>query len=364
MKVPFIDLKPQYRGIRGQARAGILRVLDSQRFVLGEEGKSFEEEAAKFLGVRHAIGVASGTDALILALAALGIGKGDEVITTPFTFFATASSILRVGAKPVFCDIEEDSMNMDPEKIKAKITRHTRAILPVHIFGEPCRMDKIAAVARKNGLLVAEDAAQSFGATLGDRQTGSFGEAGCFSFYPTKNLGGVGDGGMISTNSQELADKLRLLRDHGSRKKYLHEVVGWNSRLDEMQAVVLRVKLRRLKAWNASRLKHARAFNEAFKDLPLQLPPLGPGAIFHLYTIRTPNRDALAAHLSRLGIGNGTYYPVPLHLQPCFRGMGFSGKDLTVSEKASREALSLPMFAELSSSQRSAVIKAVRSFFK
>ena len=364
MKVPFINLKSQYRGIRKEARAGVLRVLDSQKFVLGEEGKGLEAEAAKFLGVRHAIGVASGTDALILSLAALGIGKGDEVITTPFTFFATASSILRFGAKPVFCDIEEGSMNLDPEKIQAKLTRRTRAILPVHIFGESCRMDSISAIARKNGLLVVEDAAQSFGATLGGRQTGSFGEAGCFSFYPTKNLGGAGDGGMISTNSQELADKLRLLRDHGSRKKYVHEVVGWNSRLDEMQAVVLRVKLRRLKTWNALRLKHAKAYNEAFKNLPLQLPPLGPGSIFHLYTIRTFKRDALAVHLTRLGIGNGTYYPVPLHLQPCFRGMGFSGKSLAVSEKASREALSLPMFAELSTEQRTAVISAVRSFFK
>jgi len=364
VKVPFIDLKPQYRTIRKEARAGVLRVLDSQHFVLGEEGKRLEEEAAKFLGVRHTLGVASGTDALILSLAALGIGKGDEVITTPFTFFATASSIVRMGAKPVFCDIDEHSMNLDPEKIQAKITRRTRAILPVHIFGEPCRMDKINAVAKKNGLAVVEDAAQSFGASLNGRQTGSFGDAGCFSFYPTKNLGGAGDGGMISTNSDELAGKLRLLRDHGSRRKYVHEVVGWNSRLDEMQAAVLRVKLRRLRTWNASRLQHGHAYNEAFKNLPLQLPPLGAGSIFHLYTIRTPKRDALAAHLSAQGIGNGTYYPVPLHRQPCFKGMGFSGKGLEVSERASGEALSLPMFAELSNTQRSAVIKAVRSFFR
>lgn len=366
MRVPFIDLKPQFKSIRADVYASVRRVLDSQRFILGEEGRLFEEEAARFLGVRHAVGVASGTDALVLTLSALGVGKGHEVLTTPFSFFATASAIVRAGAKPVFCDIEEDSLNLDPEKLRAKITRRTRAVLPVHLFGRPCRMDAVRAAARKHGLWVVEDAAQSFGATAGGRQTGSLGDAGCFSFYPTKNLGGAGDGGMISTDSAKLAERLRLLRDHGSRRKYVHEAVGWNSRLDEVQAAVLRIKLRRLKAWNERRRVHAAAYNAAFKDLPLVLPTQAPGEkhIYHLYTVRTGRRDALSRHLRRLGIGSAVYYPLPLHRQPCFRALGFRAASLPVSDRASREVLSLPLFAELTAGQRSAVIRGVRSFFK
>ena len=225
MRVPFIDLSPQFKSIRKEVYPAVSRVFESQRFILGEEGRRFEEEAARFLGVRHAIGVASGTDALVLAFAALGIGKGDEVITTPFSFFATASAIVRAGAKPVFCDIEADSLNLDPEKIRRRLTRRTRAILPVHLFGRACRMDAVSKIAAREGLAVIEDAAQSFGASFGGRMTGSLGDIGCFSFYPTKNLGGAGDGGMVSTNSAKVADKIRLLRDHGSRVKYRHEVV-------------------------------------------------------------------------------------------------------------------------------------------
>lgn len=364
MDVPLIDLAPQLARVRRESHRAVLRVLDSRHYILGEEGRKFEEEAARFLGARHAIGVASGTDALILSLAALGIGPGDEVITTPFSFFATASSIARVGAKPVFCDIDPATLNIDPGKIAAKITRRTRALLPVHLFGRPCRMDAILRLARKHRLAVVEDAAQSFGASYKGRMTGSFGDAGCFSFYPTKNLGGAGDAGLITTDSPKLDEKLRLLRDHGSRKKYVHEIVGWNSRLDELQAAVLRVKLRRLKRWNAERQAHAKAYHAAFKDLPLVLPHDERGAlsIQHLYTVRTPRRDALSAHLKKAGIGNAVYYPLPLHRQPCFRHLG-TGR-FPEAEKASREVLSLPMFAELTARQRGAVIRAVRGFFK
>jgi dTDP-4-amino-4,6-dideoxygalactose transaminase len=365
LKVPFIDLAPQHKLIRGRLRSAVQKVLDSQRFILGEECRAFEREAARFLGVKHAIGVASGTDALILSLAALGVREGDEVITTPFSFFATASSVLRLGAKPVFCDIEDETLNIDPKKIEAKITRRTRALLPVHLFGRACRMDEILRVARRRGLAVVEDAAQSFGASYKGRMTGSFGDAGCFSFYPTKNLGGAGDGGLITTNSSKLDEKLRLLRDHGSRKKYVHELLGWNSRLDELQAAVLRVKLRALRRWNAARQKHARAYNAAFKGLPVGRPVDQPGAasIHHLYTLRTLERDALAAHLTARGVGNAVYYPVPLHRQPCFNGLKADRAGYPVSERASQEALSLPMFAELTVSQRNAVIRAVRGFF-
>jgi len=366
MRVPFIDLSPQFKSIRKEVYPAVSRVFESQRFILGEEGRRFEEEAARFLGVRHAIGVASGTDALVLAFAALGIGKGDEVITTPFSFFATASAIVRAGAKPVFCDIEADSLNLDPEKIRRRLTRRTRAILPVHLFGRACRMDAVSKIAAREGLAVIEDAAQSFGASFGGRMTGSLGDIGCFSFYPTKNLGGAGDGGMVSTNSAKVADKIRLLRDHGSRVKYRHEVVGWNSRLDELQAAVLRVKLKAVRRWNAARRRHANAYQAAFRDLPLGLPADSKRAPsnFHLYTVLTPKRDALASHLARRGVGTGVYYPVPLHRQPCFRALGLAGAGLGVSERASKQALSLPMFAELSEAQRNTVIGAVRSFFK
>ena len=341
-------------------------MLESQRFILGEEGRCFEEEAARFLGVRHAVGVASGTDALVLALSALGIGPGDEVITTPFSFFATASAIVRVGAKPVFCDIEKDSLNLDPDKIKPGITRRTRAILPVHLFGRPCCMDAIGALARGHGLAVIEDAAQSFGASFRGKQTGSLGDAGCFSFYPTKNLGGAGDGGMVSTDSAKIAARIRLLRDHGSRQKYRHEAVGWNSRLDEVQAAFLRVKLRELRRWNAERRRYADAYNEAFKSLPMELPvdTRGAASIHHLYTVRTARRDALARHLARHGIGSAVYYPVPLHRQPCFRRLGLARGGLAISERASKRVLSLPMYAGLSAARRNAVIRAVRSFFQ
>ena len=362
MHVPFIDLKPQYKPLRKRTLKAVSRVFDSQQFILGKEGRLFEEEAAHYLGVSHAIGVASGTDALVLALRALGIGEGDEVITTAFSFFATASSIVRVGAKPVFVDIDEETFNIDPEKVRAKIGRRTKAILPVHLFGRACRMDEILKIAKGRGLFVIEDAAQSFGASFKGKKTGAIGTIGCFSFYPTKNLGGAGDGGMVATHSDKLAEKIRLLRDHGSRKKYHHEIIGTNSRLDELQAAVLRIKLKRIDGWNAARRRHAAFYEKAFKGLPLQTPQTA-GSIHHLYTVRAKHRDALAGHLKRAQIGCGVNYPLPLHRQPCFRNLGVSRADLPVTEKACREVLSLPMFAEISNAQLRAVANAIRKFF-
>ena len=362
MNVPFIDLKPQFRQVRKDTLRAVSRVFKSQHFILGEENRRFEEEAAHYLGTDHAVGLASGTDALVLALQALGIGPGDEVITTPFSFFSTVSSIVRVGARPVFVDIEEDSFNLDPGKIDAKITGRTRAILPAHLFGRACRMDAILKIAKKHSLKVVEDAAQSFGASFGSRRTGAIGDVGCFSFYPTKNLGGAGDGGMIATESGAIADKVRLLRDHGQHKKYRHEEIGTNSRLDEIQAAVLRLKLRHIDRWNQMRQKHAAFYERAFKGLPLTAPKPS-GSIHHLYTVRTERRDALAEHLKRKGIGCGVYYPLPLHRQPCFRKLGVSQTPLPAAEKACREVLSLPMFPELKGGQLKAVARAVRDFF-
>lgn len=365
MPVPFIDLNPQFKRLEKELFSAVSRVLRSQHFVLGEEGRTLETESAKYLGSKYALGLASGSDALYLALLALGIGAGDEVITSPFTFFATASSITRTGARVVFSDIDPDTYNLDPGKIPAKITRRTRAILPVHLFGLSCEMDAILKIAKKHSLRVVEDAAQSFGASYRGRKTGSLGDVGCFSFYPTKNLGGAGDGGMAATDSPKLAAKIRLLRNHGSVRKYFHSVVGINSRLDELQAAMLRVKLRDLDRSNAQRQRHAQAYDKAFKDLPLEIPARMAKAksIYHLYTVRTSRRDAFAAHLSRGGIGHGIYYPLPLHLQPCYKSLRKHRGDHPVSEAAALSVLSLPMYAELTAKDVNAVIKTVRSFF-
>jgi len=365
MPVPFIDLNPQFKSIEKEIISASSRVLRSQHFVLADEGRCLEAESAKYLGSKYALGLASGSDALYLALLALGIGAGDEVITSPFSFFATASSITRTGAKVVFADIDPDTFNLDPGKVRAKITHRTRAILPVHLFGLSCDMAAILKIAKKYSLRVVEDAAQSFGASYCGKKTGSLGDIGCFSFYPTKSLGGAGDGGMVSTDSSKLYAKIRLLRNHGSVKKYYHEVIGINSRLDELQAAILRIKLRRLDRWNAQRRRHAKVYDKAFKDLPLKIPVSTKDArsIYHLYTIRTPRRDALAVHLGRQGIGHGVYYPVPLHFQPCYKELRKRRGDYPVSESAALSVLSLPMYAELETKNIKAVIKSVRSFF-
>ena len=365
MPVPFINLHAQHRSIRREVFKTLARIADSQRFVLGDFGRVLEKKMADYTAAPYAIGVASGSDALFLSLLALGVGAGDEVITTPFTFFASAGSITRTGAKAVFCDIDPAHYNIDAGLIESKITRRTKAILPVHLFGLPCDMDAIGRIARKHNLFVVEDAAQSFGSYFHGQPTGSFGDTGCFSFYPTKNLGGAGDAGMVVTRSKTIARKIRLLRNHGSEKKYHHVTVGMNSRLDEIQAAWLLVKLKHLERWNARRRKHAADYDKAFSGLPIKTPPVIKNTLsnYHLYSIRTTRRDALSGHLDRLGIGNGVYYPLCLHLQPCYRSLGYRLGAFPVSERLSREILSLPMYAEMTPQDKKRVIRGVLSFF-
>ena len=366
LQVPFIDFKNQYASIRGPVQAAVKRVFDSQQFILKEEVAALEKEVARKAGVTHAVGVASGSDALYLALVALGIGPGDEVITVPFTFFATAGAIHRTGAKIVFVDIKPKTFNIDPSLLEARITPRTKAILPVHLFGVPCDMDAVRKIAARYGLKVIEDAAQSFGAEYKGKQTGSLSDAGCLSFFPTKNLGGAGDGGMVLTSSGELADKIRVLRVHGSRQKYYHDVVGINSRLDEIQAAVVRVKLEVLDRWNAARRKCAAEYDRALKGLPLETPfvPSDVKPIYHLYSILTEPREELAAFLERQGVGSGVYYPRCLHLQACFKELGYKKGDFPISERVSDRVLSLPLYPELSASQRALTVRSVRKFFE
>lgn len=365
-KVPFIDFKVQHSRIRGPLQKAVKKVFETQQFILKSEVSALEKKIAKKIGVKHAIGVASGSDALYLALLALGVGHGDEVITTPFTFFATAGSIVRTGAKPVFVDIHPESFNLDAALIERKISSRTKAIMPVHLFGLSCDMDAIMKIAKKHPLKVVEDAAQSFGATYGNCQTGSFGDAGCLSFFPTKNLGGAGDGGMVVTSSAALAERIKILRVHGSKQKYFHEVAGVNSRLDEIQAAVVGVKLKYLDRWNARRRAHAEYYTKAFQGLPIRTPviPKGSTPIFHLYCILTKKRGALSAFLEKKGIGSGIYYPLPLHLQLCFKELGYKKGDFPESERVSREILSLPMYPELSKAALKRVALSVTEFFR
>lgn len=355
----------QYSVIRKQLAHTIKKVFDSQHFILGENVRLLEKKVAQKTGTRYAVALASGSDALYLSLLALGLGPGDEVITTPFTFFATAGSILRVGAKPVFADVEPATLNIDPVEIEKKITKKTKAIIPVHLFGLPCDMTAIGRLAKKYNLFVVEDAAQSFGALHKGRSTGSIGDVGCFSFYPTKNFGCAGDGGMAVTSSKALAIRISQLRDHGQKKKYHHIAAGINSRLDEIQAAVLLVKLPWIERWNVLRQSHAAEYNRKFEGLPLQIPRAeeGDGHIYHLYTILTSKRDSLMKVLISQGIHTGVYYPLPMHLQPCLRWLGYKKGDFPKSETASKQVLSLPMYAELDVYSRRRVAASVRKFF-
>jgi dTDP-4-amino-4,6-dideoxygalactose transaminase len=366
MPVPFIDLSRQHRKIRKELSAAVQAVFDSQQFVLKSRGASLESAIAKKLGARHAVALASGSDALYLSLLASGVKPGDEVITSAFTFFATAGAVVRAGAKPVFVDIDPRTCNLRPELIVSKINSKTKAILPVHLFGLACDIKAVMAVARRHSLAVVEDAAQAIGARVDGKCAGTFGDAGCLSFYPTKNLGAAGDAGMVVTSSAKLAEELRLLRDHGAGKKYHHEKAGFNSRLDEVQAAVLLVKLKYLEAWNNARKKIAERYAEGLADLPLKLPkePKGFTHIYHLYSIQTDRRDALQNYLKKKGIGAEIYYPVPLHLQPCFKALGYRCGDLPEAERVSFRVLSLPMFPELSQKETSRVVETVRDFFK
>ncbi|WP_141266636.1 DegT/DnrJ/EryC1/StrS aminotransferase family protein [Thermodesulfovibrio sp. Kuro-1] len=345
---PFIDLQAQYGNIKEEILKCINEILESSHYILGENVKAFEEEVKSYLGVSEAIGVASGTDALHLALKALNIGKGDEVITTPFTFFATVEAILYVGAKPVFVDIEKDTYNIDPEKIEEKITPHTKAIIPVHIFGAPADMLKIKEIAQKYNLKVIEDAAQAFGAKIGNKKIGSLGDVGCFSFYPSKNLGCFGDGGMVVTDNAEIAQKIRILRNHGSPGRYIHETVGLNSRLDEIQAGILRIKLRYIEEYNEQRRKKASLYTKLLSDAVITPKEKDNNYhVYHLYSIRSIFRDKIKETLANHDIPSVVYYPLPLHLQKALNFLGYKKGDFPVSETVSREILSLPIYPEL-----------------
>jgi dTDP-4-amino-4,6-dideoxygalactose transaminase len=351
MKVPLLDLKAQYASIRDEIRAALDRVVESQTFILGPEVKALESEMASYCGCAHAIGVSSGTDALLVALMAIDIKPGDEVITSPYSFSATAGSIARLGARPVFADINPRTFNIDAAAISARVTPRTRAIMPVHLFGQIADMRPILEIAHKHNLRVIEDAAQAIGAELNGLRAGSIGDMGCISFYPSKNLGGFGDGGMITTNDSDLADRIRLLRSHGFRTKYYNELLGGNFRLDEIQAAVLRVKLKHLDRWTEVRKRNAALYRENFGklssvELPYELTK--SRHVFNQFVIRTKRRDQLMSNLKEKGIGCEIYYPVPLHLQPCFKDLGgYTEGDFPNSEIAAKESLALPIYPEL-----------------
>ncbi len=350
--VPFLDLQAQYRAIRPEIDAAIARVLASGQFVLGPEGKALEGEIAARCGTTHGIGVASGTDALELALRACDIGPGDEVITTPFSFIATAEAIAAVGATIVFADIEPGAYGLDPQAVAAHVTPKTRAMIPVHLYGHPCDMDALTAIAQRHNLTIIEDCAQAIGARLHDRPVGSFGMAGCLSFYPTKNLGAYGDGGMIVTRDEALAQRTRLLRHHGDRARYDHVIIGRNSRLDELQAAVLRAKLSHLDAWTAARRRLAALYTRLLaplRDDGVVLPEARPECVhaFHAYTVRCPNRDDVARRLAEQGIATQVYYPTTLTHQPALRQSTRAHPACPSAERASHDVLSLPLYPEL-----------------
>lgn len=370
MNVPLLDLKAQYKTIKPEIMAAIEAVCDEQGFILGPRVAEFEQAVSKYVGVPHAVGCASGSDALLLSMMALGIGHGDEVITVPFTFFATAGSISECGARPVFVDVRPDSFNMDPAKIEAKITPRTKAIMPVHLFGQCADMDAINAIAKRRKLAVIEDACQAIGASRNGVRAGALGDTGCFSFFPTKNLGGFGDGGLITTRAALLNDTLLMLRVHGSKIRYVHELPGINSRLDALQAAVLRVKLNHLDKWAEGRRRNARRYEQLFADarLPgrvvLPVTDAGNVHVYNQFTIRAQKRDDLRAHLKEKGIGSEIYYPIPLHLQSCYRELGHKKGDFPTSERASEEALSLPIYAELTEDQQAYVVQAIGEFYR
>jgi len=387
MEVPLLDLKAQYATIKDDVRAAVDAVLESQYFVLGEQVAALEKEIAELCDVPYAVGVASGTDALLLSLKALGVGRGDAVITIPYTFFATAGVIVNLGARPLFVDIEKTGFEMDPENLASFLSRecsysltsrkvvHTasnttiRAVVPVHLYGQCADMDEILAVSRRYNLPVVEDAAQALSATYKGRNAGAMGDLGCFSFFPTKNLGGAGDGGMIVTSNQDLADRVRLLRTHGAHPKYYHALVGFNSRLDELQAAILRVKLPHLKRWSQARRENAESYEKGMRALDLLSNVTPPATlpnrshIFHQYVIRCKKRDALRDFLKSRGVYTEIYYPVSLHEQECFSYLKHSASDLPVSHAASKDTLALPIYPELTAEQKEHVVSSIAEFY-
>jgi dTDP-4-amino-4,6-dideoxygalactose transaminase len=371
MKVPLLDLQAQYVALRDELNEAVRRVMDSQQFILGSDVAALEDEVARYTKSQHAVACASGSDALLLALMALEVKAGDEVITTPYSFFATAAAIARLGARPIFVDIAPDTYNIDVSKIEAAITNKTRAILPVHLYGQCAEMSAMMELGSRHNLPVIEDAAQAIGAEDDERQAGTIGAVGCFSFYPSKNLGAAGDGGMLTTNDETLAKLLRILRVHGSATKYYHSLIGINSRLDSLQAAILRVKLPHLDAWSDARATNAARYNQLFEDAGLMEEVLLPVArervrhIFNQYVIRVgEKRDALVEHLRQHDIGTDIYYPVPLHLQECFAYLGYRAGDFPEAERAARETIALPIYPELTFEQQSYVVETIGDFLR
>ena len=367
MNVPLLDLQTQYASLRDEMRLAIDRVFESQRFVLGEEVQKLEASIAAYCETKHAVACASGSDAVLLALMALDLRAGDEVITTPFTFFATGAAIARLGARPVFVDIDPRTYNLDASRVSDAITSRTKAILPVHLYGQCADMDALLAVSERHGIPIVEDAAQAIGATDKGRRAGSLGLVASFSFYPTKNLGGAGDGGILTTSDDDVAERLRRLRNHGGRNEYQHEEVGINSRLDELQAAVLNIKMRHLDKWSDERARKAAVYDQLLGDTPFELitPSVREEArhIYHQYVVRVPQyRDALMEHLKQHGVGTKVYYPIPLHRQECFAYLGYKEGDFPESERAARETFALPAYPELGETQQAYVVETIKSF--
>jgi len=367
MNVPLLDLSRQYKAIKGEIDEAVHAVLDHCRFIGGPEIKKLEEEVSEFCGAKYGIGVNSGTDALLIALRACGVGEGDEVITTTFSFFATAGVISRLGARPVFADIDPKSYNIDVEKIEALITNSTKVVMPVHLFGQCADMDAILAVCKDHDLICVEDAAQAISATYKGRRAGSMGEFGCFSFFPSKNLGASGDAGMIVSSSAEREDFARIMRVHGAKPKYHHRYIGYNSRLDTIQAAILSVKLKHLPAWSAARVAKAKIYGAELADCgPVTTPYVEDynEHIYHQYTIAVENRNGLQAKFQEEGIGCAQYYPIPLHAQECYRDLGYSPGDLPVADQKAKEVISIPIFPEWTEDEQAFVIKTIKEFYK
>jgi dTDP-4-amino-4,6-dideoxygalactose transaminase len=371
-KIPMLDLKAQYKTLASETEVAVRKVLESQQLILGPEVKELEREIAAYCNCEYGVGCASGSDALLLPLMALGIGRGDEVITTPFTFFATVGSIVRLGATPVFVDIDPQTFNMDVTQLASVVTERTRAIMPVHLFGQCVEMDVVERLARQVGAVVIEDAAQAIGAEYQGRRAGSLGDVGAFSFYPSKNLGGAGDAGMMTTNRAELAEDLCTLRAHGAKKKYYHDRVGVNSRLDSLQAAILRVKFRYLESWAEARRANAVRYEQLFAEKGLELdgliglPVVGEGQyhVFNQYVIRAKRRDDLRGYLADCGIGTEIYYPVPMHMQTCFGELGHQKGDFIEAERAAGEVLAIPIYPELSLSDQEYIVSTIAQFYK
>ncbi|MFH0777209.1 MAG: DegT/DnrJ/EryC1/StrS family aminotransferase [Candidatus Eisenbacteria bacterium] len=362
MEVPFLDLKQQYLSIKDEIDSAIAGIVANCNFILGEPVKELEARIAEYCGAKHAVGVASGTDALFLALKACGVGPGHEVITSSYSFFSSAGTVWNAGARPVFVDIDPETFNLDTSQIAERITRHTKAIVPVHLFGQCADMGPILELAREWGLFVIEDAAQAIGATQNRMKAGSMGNAGCFSFYPSKNLGAYGDGGMVVTDDSELADRVRLLRVHGARPKYFNKVVGFNSRLDALQAAVLLAKLRHLDRWSEKRRQNAAAYDRLLQDTNLVTPKIRDNnvSIYNQYVVRLGRRDAVKEFLKKKGVGTDVYYPLPLHLQECFKDLGYGKGQLPNCERAAEESLAIPIFPELTMEQQEYVVRSVK----